>query len=67
MFNCLTGYAQQPTFRKLLIAPVSLRDRLLAMIRREIDHAQQGRSGKTIAKMNSLVDPEIIANLYAAS
>ncbi|MGK7947568.1 MAG: polyphosphate kinase 1 [Xenococcaceae cyanobacterium] len=67
LFNCLTGYAQQPTFRKLLVAPVSLRDRLLAMIRREIDHSQQGRSGKIIAKMNSLVDPEIIATLYAAS
>ena len=67
LFNFLTGYSQQQTFRKLLIAPVNMRDRLVAMIRREIEHAQQGRSGKIIAKMNSLVDPKIIATLYAAS
>jgi polyphosphate kinase len=67
LFNFLTGYSQQQTFLKLLIAPVNLRESLLAMIRREIEQAQQGRSGKIIAKMNSLVDPEIIATLYAAS
>ena len=67
LFNFLTGYSQQQTFRKLLIAPVNMRDRLLGMIQREIDHALDGRSGKIIAKMNALVDPEIIATLYAAS
>ncbi len=67
LFNFLTGYSQQQTFRKLLIAPVNMRDRLLGMIQREIKHAQDGRSGKIIAKMNALVDPEIIATLYAAS
>ncbi len=40
-----------------------MRDRIVSMIRREIEHAHQGRSGKIIAKMNSLVDPEIIATL----
>ena len=67
LFNFLTGYSQQQTFRKLLIAPVNLRDRLVAMIRREIEHALAGRAGKIIAKMNSLVDPRIIATLYEAS
>ena len=67
LFNFLTGYSQQQTFRKLLIAPVNMRDRLVAMIQREIEHAHQERSGKIIAKMNSLVDPKIIATLYAAS
>ena len=67
LFNYLTGYSQQQTFRKLLIAPVNMRDRLLAMIRREIDLVDRGNSGKIIAKMNSLVDPEIIAALYQAS
>ncbi len=67
LFNFLTGYSQQQTYRKLLIAPVNLRTRLVAMIRREIEHSRQGRSGKIIAKMNALVDPEIIATLYEAS
>ncbi len=67
LFNFLTGYSQQQTFRKLLIAPVNLRDRLMEMINREIEHSKQGRSGKIIAKMNSLVDPKIIAALYEAS
>ncbi|MDJ0573602.1 MAG: polyphosphate kinase 1 [Xenococcaceae cyanobacterium MO_234.B1] len=67
LFNFLTGYSQQQTYRKLLIAPVNLRESLLAMIRREIEHSHQGRSGKIIAKMNALVDPEIIAALYEAS
>ena len=67
LFNFLTSYSQQHTFRKLLIAPVNLRDRLLKMIHREIKHAKQGNSGKIIAKMNSLVDPQIIAALYEAS
>ena len=67
LFNFLTGYSQQQTFNKLLVAPVNMRDRLVGMIRREIEHAQQGQSGKIIAKMNSLVDSKIIATLYEAS
>ena len=67
LFNFLTGYSEQKIYSKLLIAPVNLRDRLLAMIRREIEHSHQERSGKIIAKMNALVDPEIIATLYEAS
>ena len=67
LFNYLTGFSKQQGFRKLLVAPVSLRKGMEALIRREIDHAKQGRGGHIRAKMNSLVDPEIIALLYEAA
>ncbi|MFM7529467.1 MAG: polyphosphate kinase 1 [Nodosilinea sp.] len=67
LFNFLTGYSRQKAYRKILVAPLTLRDRMEALIRREIDHARQGRPGKIVAKMNSLVDPKIIKLLYQAS
>jgi polyphosphate kinase len=67
LFNYLTGYSRQRAYRKLLVAPLSLRDRMTTMIRREIDHCRQGETGRIVAKMNALVDPEIIATLYEAS
>jgi polyphosphate kinase len=67
LFNYLTGYSHQHAYRKLLVAPVNLRDRMIALIEREIEHSQNGRSGRIIAKMNSLVDPVIIRTLYEAS
>ncbi|MEB3210233.1 MAG: polyphosphate kinase 1 [Leptolyngbyaceae bacterium] len=67
LFNSLTGYSRQKTYRKLLIAPVSLRPRMMELIQREIEHSQAGREGRIIAQMNSLVDPAIIAKLYEAS
>jgi polyphosphate kinase len=67
LFNFLTGYSQQRSYRKLLVAPVSLRERMVSMIRREIDHCKNGKPGRIIAKMNSLVDQQIIASLYEAS
>ena len=67
LFNYLTGYAQEQSFEKLLVAPLNLRSRMIAMIQRERDLAQAGQPGRIIAKMNSLVDPEIIRNLYEAS
>ncbi|MGK7937768.1 MAG: polyphosphate kinase 1 [Xenococcaceae cyanobacterium] len=67
LFNFLTGYSRQKSYRQLLVAPVSLRDRIVAMIRREIEHCKDGGTGRIIAKMNSLVDKEIIATLYEAS
>ena len=67
LFNFLTGYSRQKSYRKLLISPVTLRDRLTEMIQREIEHCRQGKTGRIIAKMNSLVDAKIIANLYEAS
>ena len=67
LFNYLTGFSKQQSFRKLLVAPVSLRKGMEELIRREIDHARQGGVGMIKAKMNSLVDPGIISLLYEAS
>ena len=67
LFNYLTGFSKQQSFRRLLVAPVTLRSRMEGLIRREIDHVQAGRGGRIRAKMNSLVDPAIIALLYEAS
>ncbi|MBN3924926.1 polyphosphate kinase 1 [Nostoc sp. NMS4] len=67
LFNFLTGYSLQKVYRELLVAPVNMRDRFLALIHREIENVQNGFSGRIVAKMNSLVDPEIIATLYEAS
>ena len=67
LFNYLTGFSKQQSFRKLLVAPVTLRKGIEERIRREIDHARAGRGGRIRAKMNALVDPAIIALLYEAS
>ncbi|MDX2228540.1 MAG: polyphosphate kinase 1 [Leptolyngbyaceae cyanobacterium bins.349] len=67
LFNYLTGFSKQKSFRKLLVAPVTLRDRMVALIQREIDHCQAGRPAHIIAKMNALIDPGIIKTLYKAS
>ncbi len=67
LFNFLTGYSRQRSYRKLLVAPVNLRDRMTEMIRREIEHCRQGATGRIVAKMNALVDQKIIAALYEAS
>lgn len=67
LFNYLTGFSKQQSFRRLLVAPVTLRRGMEDLIRREIDHAQAGRGGHIRAKMNALVDPAIIGLLYEAS
>jgi polyphosphate kinase len=67
LFNYLTGFSKQQSFRKLLVAPVTLRKGTEERIRREIDFARSGRGGRIRAKMNALVDPAIIALLYEAS
>lgn len=67
LFNYLTGYSRQQAYRKLLVAPVSLRDRMTALIQREAEHARNGTHARIVAKMNSLIDPAIIAELYRAS
>lgn len=67
VFNMLSGYSEPPTWNKLSLAPLWLRSRFIKMIRRETEHARQGRSAHIMAKMNSLCDKEIIANLYEAS
>ena len=67
LFNVLTGFASPSGYRKLTVAPRGMRERFLSMIRREIDHRRAGAPARIIAKMNALVDPDIIAALYAAS
>ena len=67
LFNVLTGFAMPSGYRKLLVAPHWMKERSLALIRREITHVQHGRPGRIIAKMNALVDPDIIQALYRAS
>jgi len=67
LFNFVTGYAPPRAFKKLIIAPRDMRKRLLALIDAEIKHAQAGQPGRIWAKMNSLVDEQIIDALYKAS
>ena len=67
LFNSLTGYSRQRLYRKLLVAPANMRVRFLDLIEREAEHARAGRPSRIIAKMNALVDPEVIEALYRAS
>ena len=67
LFNSLTGYARQRYYRKLLVAPANMKDRFFELIERESVHARAGRQARIVAKMNSLVDAEIIDALYRAS
>ena len=67
LFNLLTGICQFQGTRRLLVAPFELRERVLALIRREAEHAQQGLPARIVAKTNALVDREIIQALYLAS
>ena len=67
LFNSLTGISRQRHYRVLLVAPATLRQQTLDLIARETAHAQAGRRGRIIAKMNALVDPDVIRALYAAS
>ena len=67
VFNTLTGLAGYPGLKKLLVAPFDLKQRLIAMIERERDHSLAGKPARIIAKLNSLVDQEIIEKLYEAS
>jgi polyphosphate kinase len=67
LFNALTGFSRQRLYRKILVAPANMRNRLLELIRREADLARAGKSGRIIAKMNSVVDEQIIEALYDAS
>ncbi|HEY2064654.1 MAG TPA: polyphosphate kinase 1 [Gemmatimonadaceae bacterium] len=67
LFNSLTGISRQRLYRKLLVAPANMRERFLELIHRETQHARAGRGGRIIAKMNALVDKDVIDALYAAS
>ena len=67
LFNYLTGYSQQRSYRKLIVSPVNTRESFSQLIQQEIDHVQAGKTGRIVAKMNALVDRQTIANLYRAS
>ena len=67
LFNYLTGYSAKTDYAKLLVAPINLRERMEALIVREIENHKSGKQGHIIFKMNSLVDERIIALLYQAS
>ena len=67
LFNHLTGYSRQRRYRKLLVAPVNMRERLLQMIAREAEWARRGKAARLIFKTNTLSDIPIIAALYAAA
>jgi polyphosphate kinase len=67
LFNTLTGFSRQRLYRKLLVAPSNMRDRIVELIDREAAHARYGRPARIVAKMNALVDPTAIRALYDAS
>lgn len=67
LFNALTGFGRTPEFKHLLVAPFTLHARIQELIAAEAAHAAAGRPARIIAKMNKLVDPVTIDNLYAAS
>lgn len=67
LFNFLTAYSQHDEYRKLLVAPINLRERMIELIKRETSNAAKGLPARIIAKMNRLADTEIIHALYEAS
>src|SRR5215470_8360989 len=67
VFNTLTGLAGYPGLKKLMVAPFDMHSRLVGLIERERDHARAGKPGRIVAKLNALVDQEIIEKLYEAS
>ena len=67
VFNMLSGYSEPAQWNRLIVAPIWMRERLNALIDREIAHARLGRKAQIIAKMNSLCDEKMIQKLYEAS
>ena len=67
LFNNLTGLSRQRTFRRLLVAPHSLRPRFLDLVDREVGHAASGRPARIVLKLNAIVDVAVIEALYRAS
>ena len=67
VFSFLTAYAEHPSYEPLMVAPLNLAEHCLALIAREAEHARHGRPARIIAKMNALLDKNIITALYRAS
>ncbi|MDO4554136.1 MAG: RNA degradosome polyphosphate kinase [Lachnospiraceae bacterium] len=67
VFNMLSGYSEPPSWEKLAVAPIWLKNKFLDLIDRETKNAKEGKEARIIAKMNSLCDPDIITALYEAS
>ncbi len=67
LFNLLTGVAKFPGMKSLLVAPFTLHDEMLRLVEQEIAQAEKGQPASLFAKMNSLVDPEMVEALYRAS
>ena len=67
LFNYLTGFSEQTDYRKLMVAPVNLREELNALFDREIEHQRAGRPAHIIAKFNRLADLRIVEKLYEVS
>ena len=67
LFNYLTGFSEQRHYRKLMVAPVELREKLDDLFDREIEHKRMGRPARIIAKFNRLADLQIIEKLYEVS
>jgi polyphosphate kinase len=67
VFNFLTGYSRHESYKKLFVAPVNLRKKVMELIEREIDHARNNRPAHMILKMNALTDVKAIRALYEAS
>src|SRR3989339_1135305 len=67
IFNFLTGYSEQKIYRKLSVAPINMRERFIELIEREIKNVRSGGQGYLVFKLNSLVDPMLMAAMYEAS
>ncbi|HEX6182551.1 MAG TPA: polyphosphate kinase 1 [Pyrinomonadaceae bacterium] len=67
LFNFLTGFSRHKDYRRMLVSPTVLRDRTLALIRRETEHARAGRLARIVVKINRLADTRVIGALYEAS
>jgi polyphosphate kinase len=67
LFNLLTSCTAPAAWKKLIVAPLGLHERILGLVEREAQYARAGRPARILAKMNSLVDPDVILALYRAS
>jgi polyphosphate kinase len=67
MFNFITGYAEPMELQEVAMSPIDMRSRILSHVDTEIENAEAGKPAQIWAKMNSLVDPDIIEALYRAS